>query len=154
MLRSLPLHGALTIFALVLFAIPATAQADEPFRGEGMVTPMAEGVGNCFDKIKYTAAGTSNVLGAFQGAGRQRVDYCGIYPDIAGDLFFTTANGDQLSVHYVGMRLDPTTYLAQMVATGGTGQFKDATVDAFLLIENYNLSDSFDLIFSGTIQFP
>jgi hypothetical protein len=154
MARWYSLHWALTIQVLALASGAASAQTEEPFCGEGTFTPVRINVGDCFDKVKYSAAGTSNVLGSFQGPGRLRVDYCGIYPDIAGDLYFTAANGDQLSVRYVGMRLDPTTYLAKMVATGGTGQYQGAIVDAFLLIENYNLSDSFDISFSGTIEFP
>jgi hypothetical protein len=149
----LPLWS-LTILVLALSTVPAAAQTEQRFRGEGTLTPIRINVGDCFDKASCSATGTSNVLGGFQGIGRVRVDYCGIYPDITGDLIFTAANGDQLSVHYIGMRLDPTTYLARMAATGGTGQYQGAAVDAFLLIENYNLSDSFDITFSGTIELP
>jgi hypothetical protein len=69
-------------------------------------------------------------------AGHERVDECGIDPDIAGHVRFTTHRGDRLTLHYVGMRADETTFLCHVVATRGTGRFAGATVDAALWIQD------------------
>jgi hypothetical protein len=140
--------------ALVVLSGLALAQTEEPFYGSGTFTPTSVKVGNCFDSAQYTAAGEGTPLGQFEGDGHQRVDYCGIGPDMEGDVTLTAENGDQISLHYVGKRLDPSTYLCTLVVTGGTGRYDGATVDATLLIENYNLSEPFDITMDGTIQYP
>jgi hypothetical protein len=67
---------------------------------------------------------------------------------------FTTDRGDRLTLHYVGMRVDPTTFLCQVVATRGTGRFTGATVDATLWIQDYSPNRPFDCTFDGTIEYP
>ena len=150
----LPSPWVLTILSVAIVSLPASAQTKERFRGEGTITPTHINVGDCFDMADFSAAGSSSVLGDFEAVGRLRVDYCGIGPDIEGDITFTVANGDQLSMHFVGMRVDPTTYVARIAGTGGTGQYQNARVKGHLLIENYNLSDSFDMSFHGKIRLP
>jgi hypothetical protein len=87
-------------------------------------------------------------------AGHERVDYCGIHPDLEGRVHFTTHRGDRLTLHYVGMRVDPATFVCQVVATRGTGRFAGTTVDALLWIEGYSPSRPFDFTFDGTIEYP
>jgi hypothetical protein len=154
MVRCFPPQWILTTLTLVLLAGPATAQTQEPFRGSGTLTVTRIHVGDCFDSVRCKAQGKSTPLGPFQGVGHQYVDYCGL-PDIVGELMLTAANGDQLSIYYVGSRLeDPTTFLCRVLDTQGTGQYQGAMVDAGLLIENYNLANSFEFTFAGTIQYP
>jgi hypothetical protein len=138
---------------MAALSVPASAQAKEPFSGSGTVTVTSVMVGDCIEDATYTVAGTGEPVGMFTGVGQQRVCYCEA-PDIEGNVTFTAETGDQLSLYYIGTRVGLTSYVCDLVVTGGTGRYADATVDAVLTIENYSASGPFDLTYDGTICFP
>jgi hypothetical protein len=153
MVRLLQTPLGLTILGLLTLAGPATARAEEPFAGSTASDTTAVNVGDCFDYAEFDLAGCGTPLGTFTGSGKQTVNYC-FGPDIEGDVTFTDENGDQLSIHYVGTRVDLFTYVCEMSATGGTGRYEGATVDGTLTIEDYSIDHPLDATFDGTIQFP
>ena len=144
---------ALVLPLLVLLTAPPPAEGQEPFAGMTASVATAENVGDCFDETDYVVMGKGTVLGHFTGGGTQRVSYCGA-PDIQGDVTLTAADGDQLSLHYVGTRVDLNTYTCTVTATGGTRRFENAVVDATLVIPAYAIGHPFDGTFNGTIEFP
>jgi hypothetical protein len=150
--RLFPARLALAAGVLVALSVPANAQAEEPFSGSGTVDVTNVNVGDCFDDATYTVQGFGEPLGVFSGVGQQHVSYCEA-PDIEGNVTLTAESGDQISLYYVGTQVGPTSYLCDVVVTGGTGQYEGATVDAVLSIENYSPGGPFDLAFDGTIRF-
>jgi hypothetical protein len=153
MLRLLQTPLALTILGLLTLAAPAIAQTKEPFTGSTASDTTSADIGDCFDDAGFDLTGSGTTLGKFTGSGEQRVNYC-FAPDIEGDVTFTDQNGDEISIHYVGARVDLFTYKCVMSATGGTGRYKGATVDGTLTIEGYSIDHPFDATFQGTIRFP
>jgi hypothetical protein len=144
MWRLLPAKLAFAVGALAALSVPSNAQTKEPFRGSGTVTVTSVMPGDCTEDATYTVGGTAEPLGEFTGVGQQRVCSCEP-PDIEGDVTFTAEAGNQLSLYYIGTRVGPTCYVCHVVATGGTGRYAGATVDAVLTIENYSPAGPFDL---------
>ena len=140
----------------ISFSHSAVAQSQQPFNGTVASATLSVKVGDCFEEEDFGAAGTGVPMGQFSATGHQFVSYCAPpgEPDIEGDVTFTDENGDELSIHYTGSRLDPSTFICDMSATSGTGRYDGATVTAMLLIDNYDLDHPFDGTFDGTILFP
>ena len=140
----------------ISFSHSAVAQSQQPFNGTVASATLSVKVGDCFEEEDFGAEGSGVPLGQFSAIGHQFVSYCAPPgdPDIEGDVTFTDENGDELSIHYAGTRLDPSTFICDMSATSGTGRYDGATVTAMLLIDNYDLDHPFDGTFDGTILFP
>jgi hypothetical protein len=153
MMRWFILSKVLPILVLLIGSVPAAAQTSIPFRGSTSSTTTYLNVGDCFDYTEYTITGTCTSLGDFTGCGSQRVSYCGA-PDIEGDLTVIAANGDQISIHYVGTQVGLFSYMCDMEATGGTGEFQDAGMSGTVLIPDYGIDHPFDTTFEGVIEFP
>jgi hypothetical protein len=144
---------ALTILGLFSLAAPTLAQTEEPFTGSTTSDTTSVNIGDCFDYAEFDLIGSGTSLGTFTGIGHQRVDYCDA-PDIEGDVTFTDQNGDEISIHYVGSRVDLQRYVCAMSATGGTGRYEGATLDGTLTLTDYCIDHPFDATFDGTISFP
>jgi hypothetical protein len=144
---------ALPLLGLLTLAAPSLAQTEEPFTGSTTSDPASVNVGDCFDYAEFNLTGSGTPLGTFTGSGQQRVDFC-VAPDIEGDVIFTDQNGEQITIHYLGSRVDLFEYVCAMWATGGTGRYDGATVDGTLTIAEYRIDYPFEATFDGTIQFP
>ena len=153
MTRAFRSQSMITVLTSLTFCYSAQAQTQQPFNGSVASATLSVNVGDCFEEEDFGAAGSGVPLGQFSAIGHQFVSYCA-QPDIEGDVTFTDENGDELSIHYTGSRLDPSTFICEMSATSGTGRYDGATVTATLLIENYDLDHPFDGTFDGTIFFP
>ena len=154
MTRAFRSQSMITVLTSLTFCY--SAQAQQPFNGSVASATLRVNVGDCFEEEDFGAAGTGVPLGQFSASGHQFVSYCAPpgEPDIEGDVTFTDENGDELSIHYTGSRLDPSTFICDMSATSGTGRYDGATVTATLVIDNYDLAHPFDGTFDGTIFFP
>ena len=146
----------IAVLTWLSFSYSAEAQTQQPFNGSIASATLKVNVGNCFEEEDFRAAGSGDPLGQFSAVGHQFVSYCAPPgdPDIEGDVTFMDENGDELSIHYTGSRLDPAAFLCDMSATGGTGRYDGASVTATLLIDNYDLDHPFDGTFDGTIIIP
>jgi hypothetical protein len=153
MRRLLQTPLALAALGLLTVAASAPARAGDPFTGTTASDTTSLDIGDCFDYTEFDLTGCGTPLGKFTGRGQQTVNYC-FGPDVEGDVTLTDENGDQISLHYVGTRVDLFTYVCEMSATGGTGRYQGATVDGTLTIEDYGIDLPFDASFDGTIQFP
>jgi hypothetical protein len=153
MLGSLQRPLALTMLGLFTLAAPALAQTEEPFTGSTTSDTNSVNIGDCFDCTEFNLTGSGTSLGTFTGSGHQRVDVC-VAPDIEGEVTFTDQNGDEISIHYVGSRVDLLQYVCTISATGGTGRYEGAAVDGTLTITDYSIDHPFDATFDGTIRFP
>jgi len=139
--------------ALAVFTLPATARADD-LNGQGTCTTISGDFGDCFDQTDYLFSGTGSPLGQFEGEGWQRVNYCGIGPDIEGKVILTDENGDQIFLSYIGVWIDFNSFSCSFQVHGATGQYDETTGSGTLDISNYSPSDPYDMSFEGTLDFP
>jgi hypothetical protein len=153
MSRFLATPLALAVLSLLTVAASAPVRAGDPFTGTTASDTTSLDIGNCFDYTEFDLIGSGTPLGNFTGSGQQTVNYC-FGPDIEGDVTLTDEHGDQISLYYVGTRVDLFTYVCKMTATGGTGRYQGATVNGTLTIEDYSIDHPFDATFDGTIRIP
>jgi hypothetical protein len=142
------------ILALAILSFPAAARADERISGRGHCTTTNADIGDCFDRTDFNFNGIGIPVGRFQAMGNQRVDYCGIGPDVAGRIVLTTENGDQVHVSYLGVRTDINSFFCRLRITGGTGHYAGATGNGTLKIKNYSPSQSYRMELKATVQLP
>lgn len=122
---------ALGILTLLVFAAPAAARDQVPFKGRlelegGIVTPLTPP----FVSVEIEGTGNATHLGQFTVSVPHLVNRAtGM---LVGSYEFTAANGDTLTADFVGQSVPsgvPGVLFVVETATitGGTGRFADAT---------------------------
>ena len=154
--HSLPARLALAVVSVLVFASPAAAKAQVPFKGRlelggAIVKPLTppivsveiEGTGNA-TQIGHFAVSVPHLLNRSTGV-------------LVGSYDFTAVNGDTLTADFVGHAMPsgvPGVLLVEETATimGGTGRFAGATgsFDAERVVDmaHGTVTESFD----GTIS--
>ena len=154
--HSFALSLALAVLAVLMFAGPAAAGNQVPFKGslEGDVTHTPAPP---FDSVLVEAAGSATQLGQFTVSIPHLVNTS--TRTAAGTYVFTAANGDTLTADFVGHAAPsgtPGVLAITEVATitGGTGRFEGATgsFTTERLFDTINLTTVGS--FSGTISTP
>jgi hypothetical protein len=147
MTRSLRL--VVLMFSVVSLAAPVAGAADRPFKGNASGTILAppDPSTGAPGVVEYTGQATH--LGRFT-----RTEY--FFLDDTGGVFgwmvFTAANGDKLSLDFVGQFISPTTAVGTYHFTGGSGRFSDASGTAgFEAIVGDQ--GHVDVVFDGSIQY-
>jgi hypothetical protein len=145
-------HLAVLVFLLValplLGSLPAQA-VERPFRltARGTLTDGA-----------VQATGTATHLGRFAETGTLTFTPDPNDPNIvlaSGTLTFTAANGDQLVGTITDVPLDLTTGIAtgEIVFTGGTGRFADASGTVGFVVQQNLVTGAFETVALGTLDF-
>ena len=154
--HSLALSLALAVLAVLMFARPAAAGNQVPFRGslEGNVTHTPAPP---FDSVLVEAEGNATQLGRFTVAIPHLVNTS--TRTAVGTYVFTAANGDTLTADFTGHAAPSGTpgilaIVEVATITGGTGRFEGATgtFTSERLFDTINLTTIGS--FSGTISSP
>jgi len=121
---------ALTALAVLLFARPAAASAEVPFRGtlDGVVSHTS--IDAVTDSVLVEATGTASQLGQFAVIVPHLVNTP--TRTAAGNYEFTAANGDKVYAEFTGVAQPTATVgviaiVETATITGGTGRFAGAS---------------------------